>query len=122
MFGPKNDSNKLIDEITKDDLILKLDDLMVREELFKNPLIKSVEVAKKLNISVHQLSELLNTYLGENFSHLINERRIRHAIRLLESNPNYTIEAIGYQNGFNSKSTFYSAFKKVTGKLPSNYI
>ncbi len=107
-----SDANKLIDE---------LNSIMNEEQLFKNANLKSSELAKKIQLTTHQLSQLLNDNLGKNFSSFVNEYRINEAKKMLLSNGNITLEAIGYECGFNSKSTFYTTFKKIVGKTPSQY-
>lgn len=91
------------------------------KELYCNPNLTLTDVAKELNISQHSLSQFLNNNLGKSFSMFINELRIEKAKELLIHPSPYTIEAIGYESGFNSKSTFYSSFKKSTGQTPSKY-
>ena len=51
----------------------------------------------------------------------INEYRIETAKTLLKTNPNLKMEIIAEQSGFNSNSTFYAAFKKVTNTTPAKY-
>ncbi len=89
--------------------------------LYKNPNLKLSDLAKQINILPHELSQFLNDNLGKSFSFYINEYRIEEAKQLLISNDNYSIEAIGYECGFNSKSTFFTTFKKVTGTTPAIY-
>ncbi len=89
--------------------------------LYKNPNLKLSDVAKQINILPNELSQFLNDNLGKSFSLFINEYRIEEVKQLLTSNNNYTIEAIGYDCGFNSKSTFFTTFKKITGSTPANY-
>jgi len=89
--------------------------------LFKNPDLKLADVAKELNVMPHTLSQYLNENLGKSFKVFINEFRIEEAKNLLLADTNYTIEAIGYESGFNSKSTFFTAFKNITGTTPSKY-
>lgn len=91
------------------------------KELYQNPDLKLSDIAKKLNIPSHQLSQFLNDNLGKSFSLFINEFRIEKAKQLLISGNTYTIETIGYDSGFNSKSTFFTTFKKITGRTPANY-
>ncbi|QLG46976.1 helix-turn-helix domain-containing protein [Costertonia aggregata] len=91
------------------------------EKLFKNPNLKLLDIANQLNISSHQLSQFLNDNLGKSFSLFINEFRIEEAKQLLISSEAYTIETIGYDCGFNSKSTFFTTFKKITGTTPAKY-
>lgn len=99
----------------------KLGVLMGREELFKNPNLKLLDVAKRMNVSQHKLSQFLNDNLGTSFSNFINQKRIDKAIQILEQNNRITLEAVGYESGFSTKSVFYSTFKKVTGKTPSRF-
>jgi AraC-like DNA-binding protein len=91
------------------------------KELYRNPNLTLATVAKELNVSQHILSQFLNDNLGKSFSSFINELRIEKAKELLLSSNPYSIETLGYESGFNSKSTFYTAFKKQTGQTPSEY-
>jgi len=103
------------------DLIKQLGIIMAREEIYKNPNLKSSDVAKELDLSIHQFSQLLNDNLGKSFPVFINEYRITEAKNILLSNDQLTLEAIGYECGFNSKSTFYTAFKKIVGTTPAKF-
>jgi len=69
------------------------------------------------------LSQIINQNSGKNYSTLINELRIEHAKKLLanEEYSNYTISALGLESGFNTKTNFYSTFKKITGHTPNEY-
>ena len=95
---------------------------VMKEKLFhKNTNVKLKDIAKELHISSHQLSQLLNDNLGKSFAMFINEHRIDEAKKLLQENNQFTLEAIGFEAGFSSKSTFYATFKKVVGVTPSAY-
>ncbi|WP_197286331.1 helix-turn-helix domain-containing protein [Pedobacter sp. PACM 27299] len=94
---------------------------MTEKELFKNPNLKVSDLAKAINISSHQLSQILNESIEKNFTLFINEYRINEACKLLLSNTNLTIEAVADEVGFNTKSTFFAAFKKNKGATPSVY-
>ncbi|MEM7379979.1 MAG: helix-turn-helix domain-containing protein [Bacteroidota bacterium] len=102
-------------------LIKMLDDLMTGEQLYKNPNVTLPEVAKRLNTSPHRLSQLLNEHLGINFPNYLNKFRILEATTLIKDKPSFSLEAIAYDCGFNSKSAFYNAFKKETGTTPSRF-
>ncbi|MFL0351939.1 helix-turn-helix domain-containing protein [Xanthomarina sp. GH4-25] len=102
-------------------LINQLNEVMVNEKLFLNTNLKIAEVAEKLDISTHELSKLINDSAGKNFTDFINEYRIEQAKQLIQDNSLYTIEAIGNQSGFNSKSAFYKAFNKFTKTTPAKY-
>ncbi|MEQ6124826.1 helix-turn-helix domain-containing protein [Pseudotenacibaculum sp. MALMAid0570] len=102
-------------------LIETLKKVMNEESLYKNPNLKSSDVALKIQLTTHQFSQLLNDNLGKNFASFINEYRIEEAKKRLLSNSNFTLEAIAYDCGFNSKSTFYTAFKKIEGVTPTQF-
>jgi AraC-like DNA-binding protein len=80
-------------------------------------------IAEMTGISVHHLSNILNNRFEKNFSDFINAYRIEEAKRILSSDlfSKMTLEAIGYECGFGSKSCFNKAFKKRTNLTPSEY-
>jgi AraC-like DNA-binding protein len=110
--------------ITDDNVYFKeLDFLMKEAKIYRDPNLGLDSMAKKLNISGNYLSQLVNKLSGHNFTDYVNRYRIEDAKSKLR-NPNfinYTIIAIALESGFNSKSTFYSAFKKLTGISPKEY-
>ncbi len=112
--------NKEIDRNTLDLINQKLS-IIIEKELFLNPNFTLEEAAKELKVTKHLLSQYINEILGKSFSNLITEYRIEKAKKLLETEKNYTVESLGYDSGFSSKSTFFAAFKKITGLTPSEY-
>lgn len=80
-------------------------------------------VSEQTGIPVHHLSNILNQRFDKNFPDFINEYRINEAKRLLDSEQSekMTLETIGYECGFGSKSSFNKAFKKFTNHTPSAY-
>ncbi len=82
-----------------------------------------IHLAEQLNISRHLLTEVLNAVIGKNFYRFVNEYRIDLAKKMLldKKFDNYSIEAIGFECGFNSKSTFFTVFKTFTGLSPMQY-
>ncbi|MFT6842654.1 MAG: AraC-like DNA-binding protein [Psychroserpens sp.] len=89
--------------------------------MFKNPDVKLIDFSSEIHISPHKLSQLLNDNLGKSFASFINEYRIEESQKLLRENKNYTLEAIGFEAGFSSKSSFYATFKKLVGVTPFEY-
>ncbi len=81
-------------------------------------------LSKELNISSNIISMVINSKAGSNFPDYINSLRIQKATELLKDNKSHklTIEAIGFECGFNNRTSFYNAFRKHTGKLPTEYI
>lgn len=102
----------------------KIDHFIGEEKLYKDPMLSRNVLAEKLGISPGYLSEIINTSYNCNFNQLINQYRVQESIKLL-TDPQYSkynIESIGYDVGFNSKTSFYQAFKKETGTTPSKYL
>ncbi len=114
-------ANKKITNEHAVSLTERLQKIILDQELYKNPDLKLNDLAKKINISGHQLSQLLNDNLGKSFAAFINEYRITAACELIANDNAIKLEAIGYEVGFNSKSTFYTAFKKHKHTTPTIY-
>ena len=69
------------------------------------------------------LSRSINGYLKKNFFDIINELRVEEAKKRLRSHgSNYTIDSISAECGFKSRTTFYTAFKKIEGKKPLQWL
>jgi AraC-like DNA-binding protein len=79
------------------------------------------KLAEKISIPEKQLSILINQSAGKHFFDFINEFRINYAKTLLKEQPQLTVLEVLYEAGFNSKSSFYTAFKKETGITPTDY-
>lgn len=117
-------STKKYSPFTKANLYFKrLETLMRKKKIYRNPYLSLVSTAEILDISACYLSSMLNNLLKKSFTDFVNEYRIEDVKRnlLLESFSHYTIVSVGFEAGFNSKSTFYSAFKKHTGLTPLEY-
>jgi len=82
------------------------------------------ELAKKLNTNRTYLSQIINENFSTNFNNFINKYRVKEAQRMLleGNNKTFTIESIANSAGFHSKSSFNTAFKKLTGLTPSDFI
>jgi len=96
---------------------------METQKPYLDPTLCLNNLAEKLAIPTHHLSQVLNICLNQNFFDFINSYRIKESRRLLsEQDPRKkTIIEILYQTGFNSKSVFNVAFKKYTGMTPSQF-
>jgi tetratricopeptide (TPR) repeat protein len=104
-------------------LLRELETYLKKEKPYLSPEFQLNDCAKTLETNSKYLSQTINEVFKVNFNNFINEFRIREARMLLsnEKGKHYTIEAIANDVGFNSKSTFNSAFKKFTGVTPSYY-
>lgn len=105
------------------DLLLQLQRCMAEEKAFSDPSLKLDALAQKLNTSPHRLSKLINDHYGRSFSDFVNQHRADAFIRLLNdpSYANYTLYGLALEVGFNSKSAFNAAFKKIKGMPPSAF-
>lgn len=93
-----------------------------KEHPYLNPDFNMDLLSHQLGYPKHQITEVLSTEIKQNFFQFVNTYRIEAVKRQLANKKNpYSIEAIGYECGFNSKSTFFTIFKKFTGKTPSEY-
>lgn len=79
------------------------------------------KLANGIGLPDKLVSQLINQHLGKHFFDYINEFRITEAKALLQNERELTVLEILYQVGFNSKSSFYTAFKKETGQTPTSY-
>lgn len=98
-------------------------DLMEKDRLFREPQLTLQHLAAKLQVPAYQVSQAINLGLDRSFYDLINGYRVEEAKRLLldSSNSNYTILSVGFDAGFNSKTTFNTVFKKFTGLTPTEF-
>lgn len=99
----------------------KLEELMKTDKPFLRPYFSLPDLAQNLNVSVHALSQAINEGLGKSFFEMLAAYRVEEAKRFLLEQPNIKIEEIAEQVGYNSKSSFNTAFKKITGKTPSEF-
>ena len=92
------------------------------EKAYLNPELDMQVLSGHLKIPKYQITEVLNTNIGMNFFQFVNSYRVE-AVKEMLVNPNnkYSIEAIGYECGFTSKSSFYTVFKNITGETPVAY-
>lgn len=101
-------------------ILEKVKKIMLEENMYLNSDLKLQDVATRLDLLPHHISQSINELEERNFSDFINEYRISKAIRLLKTTENKVIH-IAYDSGFNNKASFNNAFKKVTGMSPSQY-
>ena len=103
--------------------VQKLEFLLAEEKVFTDPELKLAGLSKDLGLPAHQVSKLINEKFGKSFKDLVNEYRVREFIACM-NDPRYesrSMYGIALDVGFNSKSSFNTVFKKITGKTPSEY-
>lgn len=105
------------------ELMRRIDNLMNDSEPFTDTDLTIMDFAKELDTHPKRISTAINMICHQNFNAYVNRFRIQKAEKLLENDAysQLSIEGIGNEVGFHSKSAFYSAFKKFTGTTPSKY-
>ncbi len=100
-----------------------LKEFMDTKEPYLNPSLTIKNLAQQLNMPMRDLSVLINQDLNQHFFDFVNEYRIKKAMRILGDTTKYhlTVLEILYEVGFNSKSSFNTAFKKHTGTTPTQF-
>jgi AraC-like DNA-binding protein len=101
----------------------ELQRLMTEDKLFTDTELKLASLAKEIGLPAHQVSKLINEKFGKTFTEFVNEYRVAEFIKRVNDKQyaSLTIFGIAMDVGFNSKSSFNTAFKKITGKNPSDY-
>ncbi|MCZ4274138.1 helix-turn-helix domain-containing protein [Maritalea porphyrae] len=109
-----------LDPVTTQKIAVKLRAAMTTEKLYLNANLSLWTLARHVRMSDNYVSQVLNEQIGENFFDFVNGYRIEAAkLRLQQGNEN--ILTITYEVGFNSRSSFYTAFRKVTGTTPTAF-
>lgn len=97
--------------------------LIEQDKLYRDDQLSLNDMANRLHISANYLSQLVNILGETSFPEIVNRFRVEDAARSLTDREfaNYTVESIGYEVGFRSKSSFYTAFKKQKGMTPAQW-
>jgi AraC-like DNA-binding protein len=91
------------------------------EHLYRDEDLGLAKLARRVELTPHQLSELLNVRFGEGFSKFVRRHRVAAAQRMLVDEPRASVLSVGLSVGFGSQSTFYTAFKEETGLVPGEF-
>ncbi len=106
------------------DLHQRLTKMMEEKALYKQNDVTLADLAALLDTHPNYLSQVINEKEEKNFYNYINTLRVEAFIHA-SSQPDkkhYSLLALAYESGFNSKSTFNKYFKAHTGKAPSEYV
>ena len=95
-----------------------------KAEGYKNPSLTLNDLAKPLETTPRQISQVVNQGFGMNFNDYINQMRVEAMIELLNENKQerFTLLSLALECGFNSKTTFNRSFKKFTGQTPVQFL
>jgi AraC-like DNA-binding protein len=89
--------------------------LMAEQKPFKNPDLTLNELAGMLEVHPNYMSQVINSKEKKSFYDLINEKRVEEFIKLISqpSNQQYTLLAISFDCGFNSKASFNRNLRSI---------
>jgi AraC-like DNA-binding protein len=101
----------------------KIEEHLLTRQSFKKQGLTSSQLAVELAMPVHHLSYVLNQHYKQRFTDFINQCRVDYIRRLFKGEEwrKMKLESLGAEAGFSSRSTFFSAFKKITGLTPAEY-
>lgn len=102
---------------------IELDKLMQTSKPYLNPKLTKSKLASLAETNTSNISRVINEGFGKNFFDFVNAYRVQEFIRLVkgDEHSNFTFIAIAEEVGFNSKTTFNTAFKKLTNYSPRDY-
>ncbi len=112
--------------LTDDDIVKlkeKLLDVLKTKRLYLKSDLTLADLSNELEITNHNLSEVINKAFNKNFYDLINAYRVEE-VKVIIQNPDfshYSLLAIAFEAGFSSKSSFNTIFKKLTNTTPSEF-
>lgn len=114
--------HSLLSEADKEKIKNRILKHFEQKEVYLNPDLNMDSLSEALKTPKYQLTEVLNTSIGKNFFQFVNAYRVEEVKQMLSDPHNvFSIEAIGYDCGFSSKSSFYREFKRITGLTPAEY-
>ncbi|MBT8319696.1 MAG: helix-turn-helix transcriptional regulator, partial [Gramella sp.] len=121
---PENKNDITVKKEELKNLMKRIDAHLKASEVFVNTDLTILDLADELKVHPKKISTCINTIRSQNFNSYINQWRIKKAEDLLAQKmlSHLSIEGIGKEVGFHSKSAFYSAFKKHTKTTPAKYM
>lgn len=101
----------------------KIEEHILLHQSFRKRGITVMQLAVELNMPMHHLSYVLNFHYKQRFNDFINQYRVDYVRRLLKEEGwrKHKLETLATEAGFSSRSTFFAAFKKITGLTPNDY-
>lgn len=119
--SPRYEKSRL-PEVNLDWYESRLDHYMKHNQPWKRLDLNLQILSSEVNIPPHHLTQLLNLRKEVNFNEYLNVHRVEYACQLLQKNEEFeSLEDVGYQSGFNSKTSFYRWFKKLKNMTPLEY-
>jgi AraC-like DNA-binding protein len=122
LLPQKKYAGSSLTEVLRQQSFTQLTRVMEMQKPFLDPELSLSGLAAILELPPRVLSQVINESTGKSFFEYVNGYRIQEAQRLLAGpDKKITVLEVLYEVGFNSKSSFNTAFKKITGLTPSDY-
>lgn len=121
----RNKSNSYTLKENEGELIAeKITKVLEEESLYLKPELTLSDLSTAIDANSRKVSKTINETMKSSFFELINSYRIAAAKQVFEENtdPKLTVLEVMYTVGFNSKSSFNTQFKHITGKTPSEFL
>ena len=102
----------------------EIENLFKETENYLNPQFNMTHLAEYLKLEKHKLSQIIGGYFGFTFYQLLNKYRVDEVcerIRLGDTR-RMSILGIAFDCGYQTKSSFNAAFKKIKGVTPTQYL
>jgi AraC-like DNA-binding protein len=114
-------SKSLLSDLDVGGLIRGMEEMVLKTRIYRDESCSLEELAGRMGLSRHQVSELLNDRMGTNYSTFINGFRIHEAGELLRGRPDMTVLEIALEVGFGNKTSFNEAFRRSAGMSPTDF-
>jgi AraC-like DNA-binding protein len=111
--------NLIVKHEKHDKIIALFKQAIENEKIFINPELTLKSLSEKFDYPSYLVSQAINLHYHKSFFDVINESRIKEAQQRLKNlSSTHTIESVAFEVGFNSRASFYRAYKKFTGETP----
>jgi AraC-like DNA-binding protein len=120
---PLSERKKTIENDELDMLKANLLQLFIDKKWYLDPELSLIKLATEMNLSLKEISYVINTGFNENFYQFVNQFRIEEAKKMMidPAQNHLNLVGIAFEVGFNSKSVFNATFKKITGLTPTEF-
>lgn len=120
LFVPPRKQKEVVDLYR--DVGTRIMTLLEQEHVYIDPSLNVSKLAQLLKVPPYVVSRAVNSTFNKTFSELLAAYRLQHAeAMLISDSEKYTVEGIAYESGFNTTSSFYSAFRKKHNMTPMQY-
>jgi AraC-like DNA-binding protein len=109
-----------LDEGTLNQWADRLNEEMLSQKLFLENDLTLPQLARRIRIKSHHLSQVLNQQIGKSFYDYVNEARIQYARELLIDTKQSVLD-VAFACGYNNKASFYKAFSQYVRTTPLKY-